>query len=204
MLFHRSALFLACLTAATVAIGGCDGGGTATLEVLITDAPSDYIASAEIWVSHAYLQGGEAESEVGAEAGARVELFNEPENPRQYDLLQLQNGITAVLTGPVSIPEGPYAQLRLVIDSAFVTLKPEYQFQGGGQTAALMVPSGSSSGIKVQLAGPVAAADGTTTTLTVDVPVDENFVIQGNPDDPDGIQGMSFTPLLRELVREES
>lgn len=204
MRFNRFASALVCATVTTLGLAACDDGGTASLELLITDAPSDYIESAEIFVSHVYLQGGEEDAEAGEGADGRVDLFLDAENPRSYDLLDLQNGVTAVLSEAVSIPEGPYGQLRLVIQSAVITLKPEYQFQDGSQTADLTIPSGSSSGIKVQLAGPLTAADGTATTLTVDVPVDENFVIQGNPDDPAGIQGMMFTPLLRELVREES
>lgn len=186
------------------ALGGlaCDDGGTAQLEVRITDAPSDYIANAEIWVSRAYLQGGDDEGATGEDASGRVDLFNDAANPRHFDLLTLQDGITASLTDPVTIPEGPYAQLRLVVDSARVTLDPAYQFEDGSQTARLSVPSGSSSGIKVQLAGPLLAEDGSSTVLIVDIPVDGNFVIQGNPEAVEGIKGISFTPLLQEMARD--
>lgn len=201
---HRFVLPALCAAGAALGLAACDNGGTASLELHITDAPSDYIESAEIWVSRVYLQGGNEEPDGGADNGGRVDLFNDLENPMYYDLLQLQDGVTAVLTEASTIPEGPYAQLRLVVDSARVTLKSEYMFENGAQTTTLSVPSGSSSGIKVQLAGPLPADDGSSTTLTVDVPVDENFVIQGNPDAPGGMQGMTFTPLLRELTRESN
>ncbi len=206
MSYTRTALGVLAACGAVLGVSACDDSGTARLELRLTDAPMDYVESAEIWVSHVYLQGGtdmEGEEEAEGPASGRVDLFNNPDEPLHYDLLTLQDGVTATLTEMTSIPEGPYGQLRLVVDSAKVTLKPEYQFQDGSQTAALAVPSGSSSGIKVQLNGLLVAADGSTTTMTVDAPVNENFVIQGDPENPAGIQGMSFTPVLRELTREE-
>jgi hypothetical protein len=37
--------------------------------------------------------------------------------------------------------------------------------------------------------------------VLVDFDVDQNFVIQGNPETPAGINGILFTPVLRELSR---
>ena len=185
---------------------GCDGGGTANLEILLTDAPIDYIDSAVIQVTSAYLQGG-ADDEAGEEgaeaASGRVMLFEASEEPREFDLLTLQDGVTASLSGMETIPAGTYGQLRVVVSEATVTLKDGYTFPGDETTATLQVPSGSSSGIKVQLNRALLAEDGTTTTLTLDVPLDENFVLQGGEPGPDGvIDGILFTPLIRELSRD--
>ena len=55
----------------------------------------------------------------------------------------------------------------------------------------------------MQLAETITAEAGVTTVVLVDFDVNQNFVLQGNPDSPSGIQGMLFTPTLKELRRAE-
>jgi len=188
------------LTAAAAVFGGCDDpagpDGQARVQVLLTDAPAEYFASAEVTISRVYLQGG------GEEDAAPVDLFNDAENPHVYDLLLLQDGVTADLTGLVDVPDADYGQLRLVVSSAVITLADGYTFSDGTTEKELQIPSGAQSGIKVQLTEPVAAVEGSTTIVVVDFDVYENFVIQGNPDTPAGIHGILFTPVLRETDRE--
>lgn len=169
------------------------------VRVLLTDAPSDVIASAEVWISRVYLQGGDDEET----EGGRVDLFNDSETPQHYDLLTLRDGVTTDLTGVVEVDVGLYRSLRLVVDSARVTLVEGVSFEDGSDNATLFVPSGSSSGIKVLLNNDLEAVEGETTTLTVDFDVDQNFVIQGSAG-PGGIRGIIFTPMLRELTRDRS
>ncbi|MGH7445264.1 MAG: DUF4382 domain-containing protein, partial [Longimicrobiales bacterium] len=124
-----------------------------------------------------------------------------------YDLLTLQNGVTADL-GATSIPAGTYHELRMVVESAELTLKDGYEFEAGGSTQTLHVPSGSESGIKVKL----RTADGDEqagieirpgeTVLVVDFDVSQNFVIQGDAETPAGIRSYSFTPVLRAIVAD--
>jgi hypothetical protein len=189
--------------AVTIGILGCDSIGPeprGSVQVLLTDAPSDRIAAAEVWISRVYLQGdGEDEVEEGVEGdeeGGRVDLFNDPADPRSYDLLTLRDGVTADLTGTVEVPAGRYAQLRLVVDSARVTLIEGFTFANGDTSRSLFVPSGSSSGIKVQLAEPVESSDSETSVVLVDFDVDANFVFQGPPGAPNGVL---FTPTLRQI-----
>jgi hypothetical protein len=170
------------------------------VQILLTDAPSDMIASAEVWISHVYLQGGVGEPE--EDGGGRVDLFNDPESPHHYDLLDLQDGLTADLTGFVEIEAGLYQGLRLVVDSARVTLVEGLAFPDDTDTALLMVPSGSESGIKVMLDGVIEVAEGESTILTVDFDVDRNFVIQGGEGES-AIQAVVFTPVLMELDRDD-
>ncbi len=206
----------ACL-ATVLAVTVC-GGDSATepsvarVQILLTDAPSDYIAAAEIWISRVYLMPGamdddsETEGE-GEEEGQgqnpRVDLFNDPENPLHYDLLTLRDGLAADLTDLTEVPEGEYGKLRLVVDRAEVTLIEGVLFKDGTDVAALKVPSGSKSGLKVKLAEVITAEAGTTTIVTVDFDVDQNFRLQGNPENPRGLNGVLFTPNLKELKREE-
>jgi hypothetical protein len=197
------ALALAGLVA--VSASACDSSspvdeatGEARLQILLTDAPADYIDEAWVWISRVYLIPGEEEPEQGPPF---VDLFNDPDNPLSYDLLTLRDGVIADLTGEVELPAGQYNQLRMIVADAEVTLAEGYEFRDGTTTRRLFIPSGAQSGIKVNLAEPITTEGGTLSIILVDFDVDQNFVIQGNPDSPAGIQGILFTPMLRELSR---
>ncbi len=200
-----AAFFVVCILAAGVsACSDITGVPTSNIQVLLTGAqvrltaaPYDMIASAEVWISHVYLQGGGDDT---ADETGRVDLFNDPEAPLHFDLLTLQDGITADLTGLVEVEAGLYQGLRLVVDRARVTLVEGLAFPDDTDTALLMVPSGSESGIKVMLDDAIAAAEGESTSLTVDFDVDRNFVIQGGEGES-AIRGVLFTPVLLELDR---
>lgn len=195
-------LALSGVAAIGVVACGEDASGpedAARVQILITDAPADYIATAEIWVSHVYLQRADGDGE----GDPRVDLFNDPENPRTYDLMTLRDGVTADLTADVDVEPGNYGQLRILVDSARVTLIDGYEFNDGTNTARLMVPSGAQTGIKVLLTEPIEAEAGEFTIVVVDFDVNENFVLQGDPETPAGIHGILFTPVLREKSREQ-
>lgn len=172
-------------------------GGRARIKVLLTDAPAELLETAEVWISRVYLVPGD-------EDGAGIDLFNDPDNAKHYDLLQLRDGVTAELTAATEVEAGRYAQLRLVVDSAVVTLAEGYTFTDGTTSRRLFVPSGSQSGIKVNLTGAIDAGAGETTEILVDFDVDQNFVIQGDPGTPAGIMGILFTPLLVEKDRSSN
>ncbi len=184
----------ACDSASPVA----DGEGEARIQILLTDAPADYIAEAWVWISRVYLIPGEEDPEQGPPF---VDLFNDPENPLAYDLLTLRDGVIADMTGEVEVPAGRYNQLRMIVADAEVTLADGYEFRDGTTTRTLFIPSGARSGIKVNLEEPITTEGGTLNIVLVDFDVDQNFVIQGNPNTPAGIQGILFTPMLRELSR---
>jgi hypothetical protein len=174
------------LYAAAVALTGllaCDTTGPqlARVSLYLTDAPSDQIASARVWISRAYLVPGG---------------FTITDAQQDHDLLELQNGVTALL-GSDLIPVGDYSQLRLVVDSARVTLVDGATFADGSSTRTLKVPSGSQSGIKVTFSGRVHV-DPAGANIVVDFPVGENFVFQGPDSNP---HGMLFTPTLHGTVQ---
>ncbi len=195
----------ALLVAGMFAASACSdttGVSTSKVQMRLTgspSAPSGMIASAEVWISHVYLQGGVGEPD--EDGGGRVDLFNDPESPHHYDLLELQDGLTADLTGLVEIEAGLYQGLRLVVDSARVTLVEGLTFLDDTDSATLTVPSGSESGIKVMLEDEVEAAEGESTILTVVFDVDRNFVIQGGQGQS-AIRDIFFTPVLLELERD--
>jgi hypothetical protein len=181
--------------------------GPAQIRILLTDAPADYLESADVCISRVYLVPGEdrEDNEGNGEGNGPnwVDLFNDPGNPLCYNLLELRDGITADLTDAEEVEPGEYGQLRLVVSSAEVTLADPYEFNNGGVTRPLFIPSGMQTGIKVLLNESIEAEDGTLTTLIVDFDVNENFVIQGNPDTPAGIHGILFTPVLKEKGRSQ-
>jgi len=109
---------LAAGAAALVLLVGCSdsagtGNGSAQLVVRLTDAPIDNVQSATIWVSSVYLIGGSDST------GNRFVVMD---TAAMYDILTLTDGVTA-LVGDVTIPAGSYTQMRMVVDSARVTLQ---------------------------------------------------------------------------------
>ena len=98
-----------------------------------------------------------------------ITLTNET---RQLDLLQLQDGVTETLAD-VTVPEGTYTQLRLVLGAEnYVVVDGEHQ--------PLQVPSGMQSGIKIILPDGVEVEDdGDQIDLTLDFDVDESLIRAG-------------------------
>lgn len=194
--------FLSILALSTLA--GCDDGtnvsDTARIRVLLTDAPSDYIASAMVDIGSVEL--------LPAGGGDRVVLTDDGTDG-EVDLLDLQ-GLTTELLADIEIPSDTYVQMRLIVESASVVLAEGYEFNSGGNTDALNVPSGAQTGIKLNLredeegdeeSAGVRIAGGET-VLVVDFDVHQSFRIQGSPDTPAGINGVSFRPTLRVVVED--
>jgi hypothetical protein len=168
---------------------GCSTDSTApqigTIVARITDAPSDQFESVLVWVTKVELAGGASGPVTIADTAA------------QYDLLSLQNGVTALLAS-ASVPTGSYEQLRLVVDSAHVWLKAPLTFADGSTDASLRVPSGMQTGIKVNFGTPVQVEPGTT-DITVDFDVSRSFVFHGPAAAPESI---SFKPVIHATATE--
>lgn len=179
------------IAAVALAVGGCsssESSGTGQLAVRLTDAPGDFVQSATVWVSSLYLIGGTDTT------SSRIVISS---TPARYDLLALQGGVTAAL-GTATIPVGDYSQMRLVVDSARVTLKSPLTFVGGLSSAALQTPSGQQTGIKVNFSAPVHVAPGQT-VLVVDFDVSRSFVFTGQASNPTGV---IFKPVLHATVQD--
>ena len=124
------------------------------------------------------------------------------------DLLDLQDAATTALAS-MEIEAGTYSQLRLIVEAASVTLATDYEFTDGMPTRDLMVPSGAQTGTKLNLSAGDTGGNGGgldivpgEMVLVVDFDVSQSFVIQGNPDTPAGITGVSFQPTLRVVVND--
>lgn len=168
----------------------------ADVRVLLTDHPAGYIGEAMVDVGPVWL--------VGAEAGPI--MLSEDGTDGMVDLLDLQHGVTANLANQ-TIPAGTYAQLRMVIEAASVSLAEGYEFNDGTTSGDLDVPSGAQTGIKLLLhasdagegQGALEIAPGET-VFVVDFDVKESYVLQGNPETEAGLSSVSFKPTLRVAV----
>ncbi len=173
---------------------GCEksstAAGTGQVSVFLSDATGPGIQSATVWISRVYLIGG---------ADSTGPHFTIDSTPTMYDLLTLQNGVTAAL-GTATIPVGSYEQLRFIVDSAQVTLAPGEHFADGSSTKSLTVPSGMQTGIKVNFATPVQVTPGQT-ILVADFSVSQSFVFTGPATAPTGVL---FKPVIHAVVQDQA
>jgi hypothetical protein len=189
---------------ALAAFGAC-GESTApangTLIVELTDAPFDLDSIQRVDVFVVRVDGRRAEADSAttddddAEAGGWTTLAS-PD--REINLLEYQNGVALTL-GQVSLPEGSYKGFRLVIDPSMssLTLKSGVVLTGTS-TPNVSFPSGSSSGLKIVLTGPVMIGVDSTTTMLVDFDVANSFVLRGNSL---SLNGLLFKPVIKATVR---
>lgn len=171
--------------------------GDAQLTVAVTDAPGDYFSSVTVDIGAVKILPDD---------GPPITLT---EDGGTHELLDLQDGVTADLAS-VDLEPGTYLQLRLVVESAHVELADGLEFDDGSTGRDLFVPSGAQTGIKINLSS--ADGDGEAgveiesgeTVVVVDFDIEQNFVLQGNPDTEAGLRDVLFTPLLRAVVRDVS
>lgn len=176
--------------APTATEAGAEGDGT--LSVLVTDAPTDVLASATVVVDEVVAVPSDGPPET-----LETELD-------EVDLLELTDGVSALLAEE-DVAAGTYVQLRLVISEASVELKEGWTFADGSAEQSLQVPSGMQTGVKLVLGGGdgETVEEGGTTSLVVDFDADRSFVLQGNPDTPAGLQGVLFKPVVRVVNAED-
>ena len=135
--------------------GGGEGGGiggTGTLHVSLTDAPSCGYDQVNVTIDRVRVN----QSASAADAdGGWSEIVLSP--ARRVDLLTLSNGVLEDL-GQTALPAGKYTQLRLVLapNDAANPLANSVVPSGGTETA-LTTPSGQQSGLKMNVDIDVAA-----------------------------------------------
>lgn len=156
--FKTTAKALVVTLAATLLAACGDGGDggesqTGRLKLSITDAPVDDVQ--EVWVKFSAV-------EFKPEGGAPV--LNALAPGQSLNLLELQDGRTAVLVNDVILPAGRYEWIRLVVDNV-PNVRDSYVMADGAE-CELIVPSGAESGLKMNR-GFELTADGTV-ALTVD------------------------------------
>lgn len=171
-------LGLGAAMACSSATGPGDGDGQLT--VLLTDAPFPYDLVSEANATIASV-------EVVGESGVEVLVDQE----QSYNLLDLQNGVTATL-GQADLPEGRLLQIRLIVTAASVVLTD-------GTTYELEVPSGAQTGIKITMPPGAEIAANQETSITLDFSVEDSFIVQGSAETIAGIEGFLFNPVITVL-----
>jgi hypothetical protein len=176
--FPRPLLLLGLLTLGLGALAGCDSTAgeeqTSRVRVLLTDAPADDFVEANVVIE-------------------RVEFLNEEdtvvllaEEPEPFDLLTLQDGTTALLAD-LEIPNDTYHGVRIIVNEEAHVVYTD------GTTEDLKVPSGSQTGIKINL--PPIEVDDDLVEVTIDFDLEDSFVKRGNSG-----KGYIFKPVLKPLA----
>lgn len=163
---------------------GVDNSDTGTLSIKLTDAPFpiDMVSEANVTINKIEVRKDQSESE-----GNPFLVLSEDEFT--YNLLDLQNGITADLI-EIEVPVGDYNLVRLYVSSANIKLTDATVYN-------LEVPSGDETGIKIFVEPSIRVVGGLTTELVLDFDASQSFVVQGDPFTPAGINGFIFTPVIR-------
>lgn len=178
---------LAVLAAATALIGStsCDstGPGTGFISLELKDAPGD-VVKAVVTIDQIYLQGGNEGADESTDPAGRIVLRDEDVT---VDLLTLADE-TMGLVDVAEVPNGTYPQLRFVVTGAYIEVEtaqgteiyassPTYAGLPAGATVTgmLILPSWSSSGLKVKLPGDAIQVVGNQTVLVVDFDVAQSF-----------------------------
>lgn len=195
--FVRLAL-VAALLGSTACGGGGPGGGTGTVAMTITDAPfpatEGCLAAAWIEVDRAEIRGpaGFVDLALTGATGGVVRI----------DLLELRSGLSDSLALG-DVPTGSYDQVRLHI------VRSELEFEDGSPAQSFKVPSGSASGLKINIKPPILVATGQTTPLLLDFDLSSSFHttgVGGNPTCDElktGEAGVIFRPLIRAINTDE-
>lgn len=136
--------------------------------VRMTDAPADYVKV------NVDIIGMEVNHNNGG-------WINVPINTGIYNLLELQNNVNVVLANNVELPSGEISQMRLILgtNNSLVTITGTHE---------LKVPSGSESGLKLNL--DQTLLPNKTVEILLDFDANASVVDQGNG-------GYSLKPVLK-------
>jgi len=142
-----------------VALTSChkETNGTSKMTVKMTDAPGDF-QQVNVEVLEVRVHGG----------NGWVTL---PTNPGVYDLLTLQDSVTAVLVNQGQLPAGHIDQFRLILGANNTVMVDSLVFP-------LQTPSAQQSGLKINVNGDFAPNE--TYELLIDFDAGESVVLQGN------------------------
>ncbi|MDE3056391.1 MAG: DUF4382 domain-containing protein [Bacteroidota bacterium] len=148
--------------------------GTGTLQVSMIDSPASY-DQVNIVIDSVQAHISTSDSTSGWTTINKT--------PATYDLLKLVNGANAVI-GNATLPVGKYSQIRLYIGSGSNVVV-------NGVTKSLTTPSGSQSGVKLNVDATIQPD--VTYILTIDFDANRSIVTTGNPSNP--------TYILKPVIR---
>ena len=145
-------------------IPSCDDDPVATTRIIVTltDSPGDYEAV------NVDIQEIEVHASEGDQQSGWVSLIID--NPGVYDLLELTNGTEALLTD-TEFPSGRISQMRLILGD-------NNTLEIDSMMIELTVPSGSESGLKLQINETLL--EGVTYEFKLDFDAAKSVVKAGN------------------------
>ncbi|MDD2307541.1 MAG: DUF4382 domain-containing protein [Prolixibacteraceae bacterium] len=201
-LFKNGLMFLAgilILATSCNQISDSESGGKGKIVLSLTDAPFPVSL-----VDKALVTIDKIEIRSTATVSSTTEVTNNSElftvlydgDPMEFDLLDLQNGITTELLS-MDIAAGSYDLIRMHVTNASVLLKDGSNFD-------LKVPSGFASGLKIKMTPNLVIESGVESEVILDFDVSKSFVVQGNMKAKNGIKGFIFKPVLRAVCQKYS
>ena len=171
-------IFLAGFLLSVMTLIGCDSAvpepATSRIRIFLTDAPRGEMVEANVLIERVELLG----------EGERVELL--ADDPQPFDLLTLQDGVTASLAD-VDVPDGTYHQIRIIVNEEATVVLDD------GTVENLKVPGGTQTGIKLPL--PALEINEDVVEITIDFDVSKSFVKRGNSG-----KGYIFKPVLKPIA----
>lgn len=142
-------------------VAGGPGSGMGTFVVRLTDAPGEYDAvNIAVDSIRVHYESGDT---VGG-------WYTISRTPAVYNLLAYANGRDTIIAGGL-VPPGYYTQMRLYIGSGSEVVK-------NGISSPLVIPSGSQSGLKLNIQATVVA--GVAYELLLDFDAGRSIHVTGN------------------------
>lgn len=189
-------------TLLAVALAGCDDddgleSGEASVRVMMTDAPSDFMSEAQVDIGAIALIDMDGEAVV----------LTDDATDGFVNLLELQ-GTAAATLADLEVDVAAYERLELVVEEAEITLASGYEFSDQTVTKVLQIPAGAQAGIELDLSSADGDAeggievDGGETVLIVDFDVNQSFLLQGDPLAAAGLTGVLLEPNLRVVAND--
>jgi hypothetical protein len=172
---------LAAVAASGLLLAGCGGGsgggggigGTGLMRVSLTDAPACGYDEVNVTIDRIRVNQNANASDT--DSGWTDIVLNPA---RKIDLLDLQNGVMESL-GEVPLQPGKYTQLRMVlVENSNANPLANSVVPTGEDETELNTPSGSQSGIKVNM--DVDVAEGQAVDLVLDFDACKSVVKAGN------------------------
>lgn len=174
--------------------------GNGYVVIKLTDAPfpADLVAEANVtidWVQMLAYTADNEEGEGEMNGADSANVMFEMEEAVTFNLLDLNNGVTAIL-GEKEIPANNYSQIRLHIIDANILLKDGTEYD-------LKVPSGNTSGLKIKMDPYLTLEDGGYAEVLLDFDVSRSFVVRGNIN-KGKVNGFIFKPVVRAVANVQT
>jgi len=181
-------------------VEGLEGKGT--LALMLTDAPfpvslvdKTLVTIDKIEIRSTIASTASSTTTTTADSEALYSVLYSGEG-KVFDLLDLQNGVTAELMN-MEIAAGSYDLIRMHVKKSEVVLKD-------GTIYDMKIPSDVTGGIKIKITPELVIEDGVESEVLLDFDVSKSFITQGNLKSAQGIKGFLFNPMLRAVCQKYS